>query len=235
MATLSAVGERRLVENIRKIVRSRSQNSALGIGDDAAVLAGLSGGGAVVCTDVVTKDRHFPRGMTYERFGWTAAAVNFSDIASMGARPIAFLSAVTMPEDSDETWLYDIMSGIDQCCEFCGAGVVGGDTKFGPLAIAGTAIGDLEGRRALVRSGARPGDVVAVTGSLGRAATGYLAIENGMDAEDSIFALMAPVPRVEEGRRISESGCATSCIDLSDGLAAAAMEICRQSHVGMDI
>ena len=213
MTSLKEVGERQLVETVRSIIRPRSKSTVVGPGDDAAVIRNPSGD-IVVSTDVVTEERHLPETMTYEQFGWTAAAVNFSDIASMGARPLGFLPAVTIPEDADESVLYDIMSGIDQCCEFCKTEVVGGDTKFGSLAVAGTAIGTMEGRKPMTRRGAQPGDIVAVTGMLGGPAAGYYAIKNGFEAEDQIFSLMVPVPHVKDGIKLS---------------------VCRQSHVGMEI
>lgn len=231
MASLKEVGERELIRNIMKVIRPCS---GIGPGDDAAVTV-ADDGKVVICTDIVTFDRHFPKGMTYEHFGWTAAAVNFSDIASMGARPTGFLAALALPEDLDEDALYDIMSGMDQCAEFCGAEILGGDTKFGSGAIAGTAIGTLDGRAPLTRSGAHPGDIVAVTGCLGSAAAGYFAAENGIDDRDSVFSLTVPIPRVKEGLALSGSGAVTSCMDLSDGLAEAAKGICRASGVGMEI
>lgn len=230
MASLKEVGERTLVDNIRKILRP-----AKGIGprDDAAVVP--SEGDVVVSTDTVSFKRHKPEGMTYEQFGWMAAAVNLSDMASMGARPIGILAAMGMPEDLDEDILYDIVSGFDQCAEFCNTFVVGGDTKVGDGYVSGTALGNLEGRKPLTRSGAVPGDIIAVTGNLGSAAAGYYALKNGIEADESIFALCVPVPRVEEGLKLSMSGAVTSCMDLSDGLAEAARAICSESHVGMDI
>lgn len=235
MATVREIGERQLIDNIRSIIRPRSGHTSVGPGDDAAVVDGINDGSVVISTDVVTKTRHFPEGMTYEQFGWTAAAVNFSDIASMGARPLGFLPAVTVPEDEDESSLYDIMSGIDQCCEFCKTDVVGGDTKFGELAIAGTAFGTMEGRKPMTRRGAQPGDIVAITGTLGNAAAGYYALKNGIEADDRIFSLMVPVPHTEDGIRMSSTGIVRSCMDLSDGLANAASSICGMSRVGMEI
>ncbi|MCQ2069814.1 MAG: thiamine-phosphate kinase [archaeon] len=235
MATLKEVGERALVENIRGFLKPRSKTTRIGPGDDAAVIKGGSDGSIVISTDVLTKERHFPEGMTYEQFGWSAAAVSFSDIASMGARPLGFVSAITLPEDTDESQLYDIVSGIDQCCELCGTDIVGGDTKFGSMSVAGTAFGTMDGRSPLTRSGAKVGDIVAVTGTLGNAAAGFYAIENGIEADDQIFALMVPVPRVEDGMNLSKSGVVHSCMDLSDGLANAMHAVCAASHVGMEV
>jgi len=230
MASLKDLGERALIESIRNIIR---QPPGIGPGDDSAIIPSVDGD-IVACTDSITFERHFPKGMTYEEFGWMAAAVNISDLAAMGAEPVALLAALTMPPDLDASSLYDIMSGMDQCAEAFDSYIYGGDTKFGCGAVSCTAIGKLSGRKPLLRSGARPGDVIAVTGSLGAAAAGFFAIENGLEGI-SLEALMTPVPRVYEGIALSSSGAVTSCIDLSDGLAEGARSICSASRVGMEI
>jgi len=234
MTSLREVGERRLIENIRGIVRPRSGDTVLGIGDDAAILR--CGSDVVISSDIVSKERHMPPCMTYEQFGWTAAAVNFSDLASMGARPIGFLSSVSAPGDMEDSDLYDVVSGIDQCCEHVKTDVVGGDLKPGSLSITGTAVGAMEGRKPMTRSGAIPGDLIAVTGTLGLAAAGFYSLKAGIeDADNERYALCVPLPHVEDGIRMSASGIVTSCMDLSDGLANACGTICGQSHVGMEI
>lgn len=231
MATLKEVGERNLIKNIVGFIR---KYPGIGPGDDAAIVDNKDDK-VVVSTDVVTKERHFPKGMTYEHYGWTAAAVSFSDIAAMGARPTGITVAIAFPEDSDENDLYDAMSGVDQCAEFCDTWIVGGDTKTGHGSIVTTAIGSLDGRKPLTRDGARKGDMVAVTGSLGSAAAGFYALENDLEYPESVFSLMVPTPRTAEGVLLSKSGAVTSCMDLSDGLAVAARTICEKSGVGMEI
>jgi len=231
MVSLKEVGERELIRGIGNIIR---RPPGVGPGDDAAVIPSI-GGDMVACVDSVTLDRHFPKGMKYDEFGWTAAAVNISDLAGMGAEPVGLLAALTMPSDLNDSSLYDIMAGMDKCAEAFGAYIYGGDTKFGCGAVSCTAIGTLNGRPPMLRSGARPGDIVAVTGSLGSAAAAFHAIENGLDCRVSASSLMTPVPRVGEGMAMSASGAVTSCVDLSDGLAEGAKSICGASHVGMDI
>ena len=228
MVQIDDLGERQLIDDFRTFIRPEGR---VGPGDDAAVI----GKDVVVTTDIVTFDRHFPIGMSFEQFGWYAAAVNFSDLAAMGARPIGFTAALALPPTLDSQNAYDIMSGIDQCAEFCGTGIVGGDTKTGPGIVAGTAIGSMDGRAPMLRSGARPGDIVAVTGPLGGPAAGYAAIENGLDYPDAKETLFMPVPRVAEGVALAESGIVSSCIDLSDGLGTALNTICKASNVGIDV
>ncbi|MBQ8179302.1 MAG: thiamine-phosphate kinase [Candidatus Methanomethylophilaceae archaeon] len=216
------------MEDFRGFIRPEG---TVGPGDDAAVI----GGGTVVSTDIVTFDRHFPAGMTYEQFGWYAAAVNFSDLAAMGARPTGLLAALALPMDLEAQAAYDIMSGMDQCAEFCGTGIVGGDTKVGPGIVTGTAIGTMDGRRPMLRSGARPGDIVAVTGPVGGPAAGFLSLEHGVDAPEARDCLYVPVPRVAEGMALASCGAVSSCMDLSDGLGTALRTICACSGVGMDV
>lgn len=229
MTQLKYLGERELINNIRKVIKPAKD--VIGTDDDAAVLKN----GLVITSDTVTFERHKPESMTYEHFGWTAAAVSFSDLAAMGARPVGITVALSMPDDLDDSAVYDMMSGIDQCAELCKTSVIGGDTKPGTGTIVTTAIGDMEGRKPMLRSGAQPGNVVAVTGALGAPGAGFQALENDIEAEEAIFSLMTPIPRVEEGIILSKTGKITSCIDLSDGVATAANTICRMSHVGMDI
>ena len=231
MTTLGETGEKKLVEMISSVVTNRSKEVEIGIGDDAAVLK--CRGQTVVCTDIVGAARHKPEGMSFEQFGWTSAAVCFSDLAAMGARPTGFLPSITAPEDMEVGDLLDIVSGIDQCCEFAKTSVIGGDTKPGELSVAGTAVGEMNGRKPMTRDGARPGDVVAVTGCLGNPAAGFHSLGTDIDADDERFSLYVPVPHVQDGIRMAETGVVTSCIDLSDGLATAAAEICGRSHTGM--
>ena len=149
MVQIADVGERQLIDDFKSFIRPEGR---VGPGDDAAVIEK----DIVITTDIVSFDRHFPVGMSYEQFGWYAAAVNFSDLAAMGARPIGFTAALALPPTLDSQNAYDIMSGIDQCAEFCGTGIVGGDTKPGPGIVAGTAIGTMDGNSPMLRSGARP-------------------------------------------------------------------------------
>ena len=228
MARISEIGERALIEDFMSFIRKEGR---IGPGDDAAVI----GRDTVVTTDIVTFDRHFPAGMTYEQFGWYSAAVSFSDLAAMGARPIGFLAALALPPDLEAQAAYDIMSGIDQCCEFCGTGIAGGDTKFGPGIVAGTAVGSMDGRTPMVRTGAVPGDIVAVTGPIGSPAAGYLSLDLGLELEEARQSLYVPVPRVEEGIALAGTGIVTSCMDLSDGLGTALNTICKDSGVGIDV
>jgi thiamine-monophosphate kinase len=230
VATLKEVGERALID---RIVGNIRRSAHLGPGDDAACV-NINGSKIVLCTDIVTFEKHRVKEMTMREFGWFAAAVNFSDLASMGARPIGILAAVSLPPHTDEEDLYEIMKGMDECAASCGADILGGDTKSGPGSVCGTAVGVCD-HRLLTRRGAEPGDLVAVTGKLGSAAAGWYAALNGIDEKEAIGAAKRPVPRVREGIFLAETGMATSCMDISDGLSATASAICGGGNTGMNI
>ena len=226
---LKEKGERELLKGILERIRSPS---CLGPGDDAAVID-IGCQKIVVSSDIVTFERHRPKGTSFREFGWMSAAVNFSDIAAMGATPKWLIVSMAMPPELDEDDVYEMMIGIDKCAEFCNAEIIGGDTKTGEGMICCTAIGTMTGEP-MKRSGAIPGDVILVTGTLGSPAAGMTALKNNAEEEEAIRSLRLPVPRIEEGLSVSKIG-ATSCMDLSDGLAAAMHCICGSSGVGMEI
>lgn len=228
MERIGDLGERRLIDDFRSFIKT---SGTIGPGDDAAILEN----GTVVTSDIVSFDRHMPAGMTYEQFGWYSAAVSFSDLAAMGARPTGFIASLALPGSLEVQAAYDIMSGIDQCCEFCGTGIAGGDTKPGPGIVCGTALGTMDDRRPMLRSGANVGDAVAVTGPLGSPAAAFIALENKVDAAEAKDALYMPIPKVEAGIAMAGSGAVTSCMDLSDGLGTALNTLCEASGVGIDI
>ena len=226
MTSFGDTGERPAIQAIRGVIRGN------GGPDDDASLLGVPGGELAVCTDSVSFERHKPRGMTFEQFGWTAAAVNLSDLAAMGARPVGVMASLMLPEDTEMSDVEAVMSGFDQCAEFAGTEVIGGDTKPGPGVVSGTALGLMEGRRPMTRKGASAGDLIAVTGPLGGPAAGFDALRRGYDSPDCVFSLYVPIPRVEEGIALSGTGKVTSCMDLSDGLSTALNTLCRINGLG---
>ncbi len=229
MPTFREVGERSLIDTIRNIVAREGRPDDL---DDDAAIIHMPKGDLVACTDALTFERHMPEGMTYEQFGWMCAAANVSDLASMGARPTGLLMSLNVPLDMDIRDICDIVSGIDQCAEFAETYVIGGDTKPGNGTVAVTALGTMDDRLPMTRRGARVGDLIAVTGPLGGPAAGFHALKNGIDLPDSVASLVTPIPRVEEGILLSETGLVSSCIDLSDGLSTCVNTLCSTSKVG---
>lgn len=229
MATFREIGEREMIRRLLSVVRPSGTD---GPGDDAAIVD--TDGRLAICSDGLTFERHKTPTMTYEQFGWMAAAVNFSDLVSMGARPTGILVSLMLPSDMEEGDICDIMCGVDRCAEYCDTYVIGGDTKEGSGSVVGTAIGNMEDRKPMTRYGANPGDLIAVTGNLGTAAAGWHSMTNGLELDDSEYTLNVPLPRVDEGIAMAYSGAVTSCIDLSDGLAEAAWSVCNASRVGME-
>jgi len=231
MVRLGQLGEREIVA---KILSSLRPPPGLGPGDDAAAID-LCDRWLVVSSDLLGFTTHRPPGTSWERMGWMAAAVNFSDIASMGAEPIGFIASLALSSEMELSDLMEMVSGMDQCAEFCGTHLIGGDTKQGPGFISGTALGLVPKGEMLTRSGAKVGDLVAVTGSLGGAAAGWYSIEAGLEMPDARDRLTLVIPRVKEGRALAATGAVSCCMDISDGLAVSIHEICRLSGVGTEI
>ncbi len=206
---------------------------SVGIGDDAAILDIPSGHELVVCTDTLVEGIHFPRDTHPEAIGHKSLAVNLSDLAAMGAQPTFFFMALTLPAE-DTAWLDAFAHGMARLANRFRIQLAGGDTTRGPLSITITALGIVEKGRALLRSGAQPGDLVVVSGVTGAAAHALSVMQQGREPEPSDrMALEFPQPRVSLGRALAAS--ATSCIDLSDGLAADLGHILDRSGVGAEL
>ena len=219
-------GEFDLIARIRARVATRA-DVVLGIGDDAALLAPPPGRQLVVTADTLNDGVHFPRGTSPADVDWKALAVNLSDLASMGAEPAWCTLSLSLPQ-SDPAWIEGFLDGFLDLAGQHDIALVGGDTTRGPLSIAVTAMGLVEPGRALRRDGARVGDEVWVTGTLGDAAGGLALLDR-----EPVPALRArldrPTPRVAAGRALA--GIATACVDVSDGLLADLGHVCARSHV----
>ncbi len=216
VARLSDLGERKLVEILLGMYGGDEE---VGLGDDAAILP-MGKRNLLLTTDVVNEGTHVPSGARPDQVGWYVVAVNFSDIAAMGGEPVGFMSALTLPRNMEVSYLEDLARGMDACVAEFDARVLGGDTKEGPdLSICGIALGMTRGSRVLRRTGCGPGDLVAVTGTLGEAGWAQANL-NGERRQEAIRILMEPRPRVEEGLVLAENEAVTCCMDISDGLAS---------------
>jgi thiamine-monophosphate kinase len=208
----------------------------LGPGDDAAVVAAPDGR-VVACTDVLVEGRHFRRDWSAAAdVGHRAAAANLADIVAMGARPTALLIAFCTPPELDVRWAEELTDGLVAEAASVGASLVGGDVSASPvLTIAVTALGDLEGREPVLRSGARPGDVLALAGRIGYAAAGYTVLSRGFRSPKLLVeAHRRPNVPYHAGPAATRLG-ATSMIDVSDGLLADVGHVASASGVAVDI
>jgi len=239
--TVADVGEDALLAEIFPVLPLGSA-TILGPGDDAAVLAAPDAR-VVVSTDVLVEGRHFQRDWgTGVDVGWRAAVQNLADVAAMGARPTALVVGLVLPGDIEVSWVLDLARGLAAASEPHGVGVVGGDLSGGEeIVIAVTVLGDLGGRAPVRRDGARPGDVVALVGTLGRAAAGLAVLESGAapsadsaSVESVVASFLRPTPPVGLGTVAADAG-ARAMIDLSDGLLRDSGRVARASGVAIDI
>ena len=210
------------------------RRAALGVGDDCALLAPAPGMQLAVSSDMLVEGRHFFAGTDPERLGHKALAVNLSDLAACGARPLAFTLALALPQ-VDAAWLEGFSRGLLQLADAHGCELVGGDTTQGPLNICITVFGEVPTGQALLRSGAQPGDDIYVSGTLGEARLALDALRGQFALPANMLAhlrqrLERPTPRVALG--LALRGVASSALDLSDGLLGDLGHILRASGVG---
>ena len=227
--------EFRLIDRIRERTELAREDVALGIGDDAAVLAVPAGQQLAVAIDTLVEGVHFPHGTAPRDIGWKALAVNLSDLAAMGATPAWALLALTLPQ-GDPAFVDDLAEGFAQLAREHGVALVGGDTTRGPFCLSVAVHGFVPPGQALTRGGAGVGDAVFVTGSLGTAAGGLRLVQGrvAFDPENELHRslrkrLDRPTPRVRTG--VALRAHASACIDVSDGLLADLGHICAASGV----
>lgn len=210
------------------------RRAALGVGDDCALLAPRPGMQIAVSSDMLVEGRHFLSTVPPERLGHKALAVNLSDLAACGAEPLAFTLALSMPR-VDEAFLAPFAQGLWALADAHGIELVGGDTTAGPLNLCITVFGEVPAGQALLRSGARVGDELWASGTLGDARLALEVFRGRVALPGAAFdrvrlAMELPQPRVALGRALR--GIATSAIDLSDGLVGDLGHVLRRSGVG---
>ena len=211
-----------------------AKRSPLGNGDDCALLAPAPGMQLAVSSDMLVEGRHFLSTVAPERLGHKALAVNLSDLAACGAAPLAFTLALSLPA-VDEAWLAGFSRGLFALADAHDCDLVGGDTTRGPLNICITVFGEVPTGKALLRSGARAGDDVWVSGTLGDARLALEAFRGTLSLSAEVFEqtrrrMEQPTPRVALG--IALRGIATAAVDVSDGLIGDLGHILASSRVG---
>lgn len=211
-----------------------ARRSPLGVGDDCALLQPAPGMQLAVSTDMLVEGRHFLSTVDPHRLGHKALAVNLSDLAACGAQPLAFTLALSLPA-ADPAWLEPFAAGLLALADAHGCELVGGDTTRGPLSICITVFGEVPAGTALLRAGARAGDDLWVSGSLGDARLALEVFRGTLSVPAQVFQaarqrLELPVPRVALGQALR--GVATSAIDISDGLAGDVGHILERSGTG---
>ncbi len=231
---MAAIGEFALIA--RWFTRP-ARRIRLGVGDDCALLAPAPGLELAVSTDMLIEGRHFLSTVRPERLGHKALAVNLSDLAAVGAKPLAFTLSLALPQ-ADDAFLEPFASGLLALADEHGCEIAGGDTTKGPLAISITVFGEVAPGQALLRSGARVGDDVWVSGRLGDARLALEAFRGTVALPGDAFervrpAMERPTPRVALG--LALVGVASSAVDVSDGFAGDLGHILERSGVGATV
>jgi thiamine-monophosphate kinase len=219
---------------IDKYFRRPVSRNALGVGDDCALITPAAGMQLAVSSDMLVEGRHFLSTVDPFRLGHKALAVNLSDLAACGAKPLAFTLALALPA-ADDAWLAPFARGLLELADAHGCELVGGDTTRGPLNICITVFGEVPPGAALLRSGARVGDDIHVSGTLGDARLALEVFRGALSVDARLFEMARarmemPTPRVALGQALR--GIATAAIDVSDGLLGDLGHILKQSGLG---
>lgn len=240
-----AAGELALIARIREAVKGRHKHLRLGIGDDCAILAPPPGHEILVTTDFSLEGRHFRRDWHPARsIGHRTLARGLSDLAAMGATPLAAFLSLALPRSANKPiWINHFLDGLLTLAAAAKTPLAGGDTSESPsdhILADIVLLGSAPAGRALRRSTARPGDRLYVTGSLGGAATELASLirhprryRNATAAEEHPH--LYPQPRLAVGQALVRRNLATACIDISDGLSTDLTHLCSESHVAAEI
>lgn len=219
-----------LIKHYLATQKKQRHDVVIGIGDDAAIVSIPTGTQLAVTTDTLIAGVHFPLSTSPFDIGYKSLAVNLSDLAAMGAAPAWVTMALTLPQ-ADEAWLQAFCDGFFTLANRCQTQLIGGDLTRGALSITVQAMGLLPAGKAMLRSGAKPDDLIYVTGTLGDAGGALLALQQSLPVDTALAArLNKPEPRLAQGQALLD--IATACIDISDGLTADLSHILEASNTG---
>lgn len=237
---LSDIGEFRVISSIRSDLKDFQKEVIVGIGDDTAAIK-VSGKKLLLFTsDSLVEDVHFKWDYTSPfQVGWKALVVNISDVAAVGGNPTHCLVSLALPSDTERNLVREVYRGLKKAASKYRVGIVGGDTVRAPsFIITVSLLGEVKRENIVLRSGAKPGDLIYVTGQLGSSGAGLACLKapNGkVKPKIRQFLIkkhLIPSPRLVEGQKIASSQIATSMIDLSDGLASDLHRLTEESKVG---
>ena len=241
-SSLKDIGEFGLIGQIKDAFKGADTQDAKGIGDDCAVLPQRSGMRTLVSTDMLIEGSHFLfDDITAYRLGWKSAAVNISDIAAMGGKPVASFLALALPDKIDDAWMEEFIRGYRDISLKFNCPLLGGDTTSSPggLSICVTVLGECPQGKARCRDMACEGDLVCVTGNLGDSAAGLkIILEKSRRDADALHLIerhYLPLPRVEAGLMLSATDGVHAMMDISDGIGSDIRHILKASHKGAEI
>lgn len=236
---IGELGEFGLIEEIRSVFSKTVPEGIYGIGDDCAVIPQKTGLDTLVSTDMLMEGTHFliEDAKAFE-LGWKSAAVNLSDLAAMGAKPVGSFLSFALPKELETSWIREFMDGFGEISRRCDCPLLGGDTTSSPdrLCINVTVLGNAPHGKAKLRSTAKIGDKICVTGTLGDSAAGLQLILKGEERNEYLLKRhYLPTPRVQEGMYLLETEGVHAMMDISDGIASDLRHILHESGVGAEI
>jgi thiamine-monophosphate kinase len=233
MKKLSDLGERKAIYLISKIFMQKEV--AVGIGDDCAALD-FGEKYLLISTDMISQKTHILKEMTPFQIGWFIVTINLSDIAAKGGIPLGLVLSFGLPRETSEDFLKKLAEGANSCATTYNTSIIGGDIKeSSEINLCGTAFGIVEKDKFMPRKGAKPNDIVAVTGSLGKAGAGYYSLKNKTHNTKFSKLLFEPKPKIKEGKLLSNLNCVTSCMDISDGLSSSLYQLQEINNTGFEI
>jgi len=233
MKHLSDLGERAAIDILSSIFSA--PNIAYGIGDDCAAIE-LKEDYLLITTDMISQKTHIPKEMTPYQLGWFIVAINLSDIAAKGGLPIGMVLNFGLPKNVSEGFLKQLAKGANTCATTFNTNIIGGDMKeTTEINLSGTAIGQVKKDEFMPRKGIQSGDILAVTGTLGKAGAGYYSLNDKSHQKNYSKLLFEPIPKIKEARELAKLKCVTSCMDISDGLSSSLYQLQKLNNLSFEI